>query len=434
METKVKLNKKQFEFLKTVAERKHTYYLLYGGRRSSKTFAILCAIIMRAKATKSRHLILRQVFNDVKVAIWFDSFPKVLNTAFPGWIDRLKPDNQYSFYIFPNGSEIWFGGFGGSDKENRIEKILGKEYSTIYYNECSQMNYNSVSMAMGSLAENVGLKQIAFYDCNPPKTSHFSHKLFFKGIDPESRMKIDTSQYFKMQINPADNIDVVGQDYIDNVLKKLPLRQQKRFLLGEYDDDNPNALWIREWIDQNKVFDIPDLTSLVVAIDPPASSSELSAEAGIVIAGMAYMDGIPHYYVLDDVSLRGSPREWAGEAVAAYRKYRADCIVAEKNNGGDMVSAVIQNIADVPVELVWASRGKEIRAEPVSALYESGRVHHVSTFSELESQLCDWQPGDKSPDRLDALVWAITHLHENLGSMPVSLAELESHELWELGL
>ena len=151
------------------------------------------------------------------------------------------------------------------------------------------------------------------------------------------------------------------------------------------------------------------LVRVVVAVDPAASSNKDSDETGIVVAGLA-ADG--RGYVLADRSCRLSPDGWGQRAVTAYHEFGADRIVAERNNGGDMVTHVIRTVDRlVPVTAVWAARGKQTRAEPVAALYEQGRVSHVGTFSDLEEQLTTWVPTDgASPDRLDALVWAFTDL------------------------
>jgi predicted phage terminase large subunit-like protein len=159
---------------------------------------------------------------------------------------------------------------------------------------------------------------------------------------------------------------------------------------------------------------VPHLKRIVVAIDPAVSSSEGSDETGIVVAGLA-LDG--QGYVLEDVSGRFGPDEWARKAVAAYHRWHADRIIAEKNNGGDMIASTIRSIEkNIPFRAVHASRGKVIRAEPISALYEQGKIHHVGTFAELEDQMCtftsdfDRSRSGYSPDRLDAMVWAFSEL------------------------
>lgn len=162
-----------------------------------------------------------------------------------------------------------------------------------------------------------------------------------------------------------------------------------------------------------------DLQRIVVAIDPAVTSNEGSDETGIIVAGLGRDS---HGYVLEDLSCRASPEAWARVAVLAYHRWRADRIVAEANQGGDMVSLVLHTVdANVPVKLVHAARGKVARAEPVAALYEQAKCHHVGTFPGLEDQMATWTQGDASPDRLDALVWALTELM--LGERRVPLAD-----------
>lgn len=173
-------------------------------------------------------------------------------------------------------------------------------------------------------------------------------------------------------------------------------------------DDNPYALWKRSNIDETRVLKSPDLKRVVVAIDPAVTANEDSDETGIVVVGQA-ANG--ECYVLDDLTLSGSPDTWAKQAISAYHKYKADRVLAEVNNGGDMVEHTIRTVdSQIPFKQVRASRGKVTRAEPIAALYEQQKVHHVGMFAELEDQMCQWMPGDASPDRMDALVWAISEL------------------------
>jgi phage terminase large subunit-like protein len=160
------------------------------------------------------------------------------------------------------------------------------------------------------------------------------------------------------------------------------------------------------------------MVGLVVAVDPPASQTEDAAECGILVVGRGE-DG--HGYLIDDWSIRGSPATWGDRAVSAFQDYQADQIVAEKNNGGEMVRFVLEAMAqkgDLPrdlgstIQMVWASRGKRTRAEPVAALMEKGLLHVVGSLPTLEDQFCSWVPitGQASPDRLDAAVWGVTAL------------------------
>lgn len=206
-----------------------------------------------------------------------------------------------------------------------------------------------------------------------------------------------------------DNAANLATPFIDALLRKYQgTRLGRQELDGEDLEDSPGALWLRATIDTLRVVRAPALARVVVGVDPAITSEEESDETGIVVDGLGE-DG--HGYTLDDLSLRGSPDAWGRAAVTAYHRHRADLVVAEANQGGEMVRHVIHTVdPNVPVKLVHASRGKHTRAEPIAALYEQARFHHVGSFPALEDQQCQWQPGMKSPDRMDAHVWAATEL------------------------
>ncbi len=186
----------------------------------------------------------------------------------------------------------------------------------------------------------------------------------------------------------------------------LPSRVFRQEYEADFMEDAPGALWKRAWIDAGRVLAAPELRRIVVGVDPTASST--GDACGIVAVGEAG----EHLYPLEDATLQGSPEAWARAVVTLYHKLKADAIIAEANQGGEMVTAVLAQVErNLPVHLVHATRGKAVRAEPVSALYEQGRVHHVGNLVELENELCQWEPtGSASPNRLDALVWACTEL------------------------
>jgi phage terminase large subunit-like protein len=215
--------------------------------------------------------------------------------------------------------------------------------------------------------------------------------------------------------NPKEWIDMMRIRYEGTRLGRQELR-------GELLDDVEGALWAYSTLEACRVTECPDLAVCIVAIDPAATSKITSDDTGMIVAGKG-TDG--EGYVLADRTCHLSPEGWGQRAVRAYKHYDCDRIVAESNNGGEMVEHVIKSIDDkIPVKLVHASRGKQTRAEPVSALFgappkRQPRVHLVGGFPELEDQLCTWVPGEEdSPDRLDALVWAITDLM--LGNGPGS--------------
>jgi phage terminase large subunit-like protein len=212
-----------------------------------------------------------------------------------------------------------------------------------------------------------------------------------------------------------------------SALAELKLRYEntrlgRQELYGEILDNVEGALWTREMIETARVDTAPPLVRVVVAIDPAVTSAATSDETGIVAAGIGNNGD---YYILDDKSLRASPDAWARQAVMLYHEYKADKIIAETNNGGDMVIMLLKQVdASVPTKKVTATRGKQLRAEPISSLYEQGRVHHVGYFADLEVQMCEWTPlSNESPDRLDALVWALTELNSG-GSSMIALAAM----------
>jgi len=182
---------------------------------------------------------------------------------------------------------------------------------------------------------------------------------------------------------------------------------------GEIVEDRDGCLWQRAQIEALRLTRPSGLNRIVVAVDPPVTATAKADACGIIVAGT---DGEGLGYVLEDATLQGvSPEGWAQKVVAAYHRWHADCVVAEVNQGGDMVSTVLAMIEpDLPVRTVRASRGKWVRAEPVALLYARNRVHHVGAFPELEDQMCDFGPdglsSGKSPDRLEALVWALHEL------------------------
>ena len=208
-----------------------------------------------------------------------------------------------------------------------------------------------------------------------------------------------------------DNADNLAPAFLKAILTQYEgTRLGRQEIEAELLEDVPGALWTRDSIERARIAAAPALRRVVVAIDPAASSAAGADETGIVVAGLGE-DG--HGYVLDDRSGRLRPHDWAARAIAAFHAHRADRIVAEVNNGGEMVEATLRMLdASVPYKPVHASRGKMLRAEPVAALYERGRVHHLGAFPALEDQMCVFAgaTGGASPDRLDALVWALTEL------------------------
>lgn len=394
------------------------HIFLRGGSRSGKTFILIRALVVRAlRVPNSRHGVFRFRQIALRASIMQDSFPKVMQCCFPGI--AYKWDLQSNRVVFANGSSILFGGL---DDSGRTEKILGLEFATIYLNEASQISYGARNMLLTRLAQRCALMPREYIDANPPATDHWLYALFERGVEPRSGIgHADPGLYAAMVMNPADNRANLSDVYIEQ-LETLPERERRRFLLGEYQTVIEGALWRLDMFRRNETITdqtregvLTQMRRVVVAIDPSGASgpTDLGAdEIGIIVAAVD-RDGVGH--VLADCSLRDTPMVWARQAIQAASLWQADRIVAERNFGGALVEATLRSVdVGASLRMVTASRGKAARAEPVAALYEQGRVVHHGRFNELETQLCLFSTrgfgGNASPDRADALIWALTDL------------------------
>lgn len=411
------------------------HQLLVGGARSGKTALVCRAIGARALQSRtSRHAILRLNANAAWSSIAMDTLPKVFELCWPG--TRLK-EHSDGYLTTPWGAEIWIGGLG---EKAAVERILGKEFAGMFINEGSQISYQARLIARTRLAQvcytDTGqlLPQRDWVDLNPVGKSHWSYREFILKVNPENRRPHQNPDDYQYRfLNPLQNAENLTPEFIAE-LEELPVRQRRRFYEGVYVDEIENALWSMECIDQARCFpeDVPETLDRVnVAIDPSGTAGEpdtRSDEVGIVVAGRAGTQA----YVLQDLTCNLPPEGWGRTAVIAYHEHKADRIVAEANYGGDMVRATIAAAAHAidspvpPVHMVTASRGKAVRAEPVSVLYgylgddgewRNTRVHHAGTketFLRLEEELLNFSTagymGPKSPNRGDALVWSLTDL------------------------
>ena len=399
-----------------------SHVLAYGGSRSGKTRLIVRALVIRAlKAPRSRHAILRFRFNHVKASIGQDTLPAVMAQEFPDVSLRLNREDWIGY--LPNGSELWLGGL---DDKDRTEKILGLEFASVFLNEVSQIPWGSREMAVTRLAQRVieevdGQKRQQrlrmYYDCNPPSKAHWSYRLFIEKRDPETKRALPNPEdYAAVQINPGDNSANLPREYLAS-LASLTARAQRRFLLGEFGDATPGALFAEDDIDKWRVTDgrVPDMVRVVVAVDPSGSGDEDNADndaIGIVVAGLG-TDG--NGYLLEDATVKAGPATWGRVATDAWERHEGDCVVGEVNYGGEMVRHVIQTARPkTPFRKVTATRGKAVRAEPLSALVEQGKIRHVGMYPDLEEELAGFTTtgyrGDGSPNRADAWVWAFTEL------------------------
>lgn len=411
-----KLTDKQDEAMDAlITDAKHN--ALGGGSRSGKTFLLMLAVITRAiKAPNSRHAVFRYRFNSVKASIVLDTLPKVMRLCFAGLWERSRLDKSDWYLTLPNGSEIWFAGL---DDKDRTEKILGMEFATIYFNECSQIPYQSYITAKTRLAQKCGLRLKFYFDFNPPSKRHWTYRTFIEKVDIDTGNKLDVTDYTFCLMNPVDNEDNLAEDYLE-ILNNLPEKARNRFYLGKFGDDTDNALWTDTILAKCRTLGriediIPDFLRVVIAVDPSGCRGDedtRSDEIGIVVCALG-SDGCG--YLIEDLSGRYSPTEWGKIAADAYDRHEADRVVAEINYGGAMVEATIRtHNANIAYSEVRASRGKVVRAEPIAALYEQQKIRHIGYFPEIEEQYLSMTTagyqGVKSPDRADAAIWGFTEL------------------------
>jgi len=419
-----RLTPKQVEAQHLIATPGISDILLYGGARSAKTFLICRTIAIRAmKSPFSRHAIMRYRFNHVKQSIILDTWPKMMRLCFPGVKCHIDKSDWYA--QFPNGAQVWFGGL---DEGERLEKLLGMEYVTIFLNECSQISLQARETMITRLAQKVyqevegkGLRLLVpkmFYDENPPSKGHWSYKMFIQKMKADKRETLaHPERYAVMQMNPKDNLANLSPDFMEK-LDAMTARMRLRFRDGVFSEIVENQLFDDVKIETYRVvndIDVPDMVRIVVAVDPSGSGDEENAkndEIGIVVAGLG-IDGLG--YLLADCTVKAGPATWGKVATDSFERFEANTIVAEQNFGGAMVERVIQVTRPrTPYKAVTASRGKQVRAEPIAALVELGKIRHVGYYPLLEDELVQFTTngyqGPNSPNRADAYVWAFTEL------------------------
>lgn len=319
-------------------------------------------------------------------------------------VDNWSPTNRR--LTWPNGSTAW------AYNATEPDQLRGPQHHFAWFDELAKFRYMQDTWDQGQFGLRLGEHPKAIVTTTPRPLPVIKKLL----KDPDT---------YVTRGSTFDNSGNLAKPFLKQIEERYSgTRLGRQELEGEILEDIPGALWNRSSIDENRVKEAPEMERVIVSVDPAASSHEGSDENGIVGVGLARdEDGYARGYVLADRSLRGSPEEWARAAVRLYRELQADRIVAEKNNGGEMVASVIRSIdRSVPVTLVHASRGKYVRAEPISALYEQGRIHHVGRHDILEDQMClfsidnvrDSNTG--SPDRVDALVWGLSSLFEKITS------------------
>lgn len=362
-------------------------WLLRSGRGAGKTRTGAEWIINRAKNGPYQPIALvGQTKADIRDTMIEVGESSILKISPPWFMPLYEPSKRR--LTWPNG--VIATAFSGDEPD----QLRGPQHGSAWVDELAKFKYPQETWDNLEFGLRLGSSPQVVITTTPRPI-------------PIIKQLIADSDIVDRVVSTYANIHNLAPSYIKRVVKKYEgTRLGQQELHGHVMDDVPGALWQRDFIENGRVMRHPDLVRVAVGVDPHTSTGE----SGIIVAGLG-IDG--DGYVLDDLSTGGSPDAWARQAVTGYHKHQADRIAAEANNGGDMVISTIKTIdPKVATKKLWASRGKQTRAEPVSALYEQGKVHHVGMFAALEDELCTWIPGEtaESPNRLDGLVWVLTEL------------------------
>lgn len=394
------------------------YYVVTGGRGSGKSFAISTAVCADHCSAPYNTLYLRQTLVSANVSIIPEFFEKL---QLMGLADTVTKSNNDIKNLY-TGWHIYFRGIQTSRGSNEAQLKSIKRIGLALVDEAQELVDEAAFDRIDFTLRDKGLRNRVMLSLNPTHKKHWIYRRFFRerGVaDDFCGVAGDTCYIHTTYMDNIANLDGDFVRLAEDMHKNNPAKWRNIFM-GFWAGDNEGALWSAAMIDPYRVAAAPaQLDRIVVAVDPAVTSKESSDETGIVVAGIKRVQGVQHYFVLADRSMVATPNTWAAAVCNAYREYMADRVVAETNNGGDLVATILRQ-ADgrIAYKEVHASRGKLVRAEPVAALYEKGLVHHVGTFGALEDQMRNYCGYDteSSPDRMDALVWAITELASKRGS------------------
>ena len=394
------------------------YFVITGGRGSGKSFAVSSAVCLMQANANYNTLYLRQTLVSAEISIIPEYYEKVellsLSDKFiKGKTEITNRDTPW---------KIFFRGIQTSRGSNEAQLKSIKRVGLAIIDEAQEVTDEAAFDRIDYSLRDRDIKNRVLLSLNPPSNKHWIYRRFFqeRGVADDFNGVVGDTCY--IHTDYRDNRENLAPDFlrIAEECRRTNLAKYWNIFLGFWAGDVEGALWTAEMIDSWRVNSAPvDLDRIVVAVDPAVTSADDSDETGIVVAGAKRIQGENHFFVLADRSRRCSPQTWGATTVNAYHEFHADRVVAEVNNGGDLVEVMLRGFSErVPYKAVHASRGKLVRAEPIAALYERGLVHHVGFFAELENQMRTYQGRDteKSPDRMDALVWALTELSMRRGS------------------
>lgn len=422
---KIKVNPK-YEPLYTVIDK--FIFLVTGGRGSAKSFNV--STFIERLSFQERHKILFSRYTMKSADI----------SVIPEFRQKIELDGYAKYFMITNqdiinrfsDSEIMFRGIKTSsgNQTANLKSIQG--LTTFVGDEMeewqSEEDYDSLILSIRT----IGIQNRVILVMNPSDEEHFIYQKYIKDTH-----RIEVIDGVEVQISTHPQVCHIHTTYLDNLeylapnflaeieeMKSKNLKKYAHKVIGRWKKKNDeDALWTDKLIEQLRVNSAPIFKRIVVAIDPAVTSKDTSDETGIIVVGLGFDD---HVYVLEDASGIFTPTTWCTRAVVLYKKYKADRIVGEVNNGGDLIETVLRTIdKNVPYTGVHATRDKLTRAEPVAGVYEQGKAHHVGTHAELEYEQTTWaaKKGDKSPNRVDALVWAVAELLPDMSKKPADIRQ-----------
>jgi hypothetical protein len=377
---------------------KTRYFLITGGRGSGKSWTL--SMFLLNLTYEEEHVIL--------FTRW--TLTSAFISIIPEFIDKIELMNKAEDFEITQseiinkatGSKILFRGIKTSQgtATANLKSIAG--VTTFILDESEELMDEDVFDRIDLSIRAINKPNRVILVMNPSYKSHWIYDRFV-------RKKSDNCTY--IHTTYLDNERNLSKSFIEQAerTKRENLHRYNHLFLGEWLEDAEGMLWNRQIIERLRIVNPPQLERIVVAVDPAASANLESDETGIIVCAK---DSLGNGYVLEDLSGKYSPSQWATVAVKAFERWNADCIVAEKNQGGDMVESVLRSQnATARIKLVTATKGKYVRAEPIYSLYEQNKIYHVGSFPILEKQMVTFDPDKgKSPDRVDAMVWGFTDL------------------------
>jgi len=363
-------------------------WLIRSGRGAGKTWTGANWVIERAMQGYGPIALIAQTKADARDTMIELGPSSIMKVAPPDFMPEYEPSKRR--LTFPNGVTATV--FSGDEPG----QLRGPQHASVWVDELAKFKYPDDTWDNMEFGLRLGDSPQVLVTTTPRPI-------------PIIRRLIKDDRTIDIVVSTFANRHNLSKQFLSRITDRYDgSRLGRQELYGELLDDTPGALWTAKLLDDTRAADYPSLKRIVVGVDPAVSATSASNATGIVGAGLGH-DG--HLYIIEDATIVGTPKEWGSSAINLYKKLQADKIIAESNQGGDLVASNIRQIDKfAPVRLVRATRNKQTRAEPIATLFEQGKAHIVGRLPELEDELTTWVHGEKSPDRLDAMVWACTEL------------------------